>query len=401
MLYLVLKAGKRVGKNIRRYLFLMFQILLGTCMIAVSLNILTSFEKQFQAFKKEINVRYVDIEKDMLDDTEQSITRADYSYIRGHYNHENVFYAIRYDVFSVQNGKYLCTLLFAEADYYRSVMGFANYQENKVYAGEQAAIAVAGEEFHVGQDKITEKYFNKKEKQLFGKAISSFTLFQEGESGPSILLSDLFSSMLLHTGSAQDYILFPLSAYPASDAALKGKAMISLTLENANSTLLFEQSEQIVEYLGRVHEGTGFAIQNFVTLTEELLSRNTAIAQGIMALSAFVFFIVFFGLVGLLFVTINKRSREFAVLLMCGATTKQVFIEIYLEILAIVMSAVLLGNLISVPLLPMFNQSVINTTYHVSTFLLLVLGGLCVSTCVCVIAVSKFKFLHPIEVIKQ
>lgn len=394
MRYLLYKAWKRFRANLRSYLFLIIQISVGVCMIAVSLNISFSFEEQFSAFRQSVNNRYISIQPgDVYGNSSDTLSVRDYREIQTEFEAEKDLLSY-YKDYSLSNsdGSYGVPVLFVDENFYTLLMKAANHREGGVYLGSRARQYLS--DFMA----TPSDFMDTKNQTVFGVPISSFVPLEKLDYQSKALLEDGFLSGVFGETDFEDYIIFPLSVYEGLAAQPDCRSSLAVATGQNQAEQL---ARDVLVFLEQRHEGEEYQVYNYGTMAEDHLNRNRNIAGLLNALSAFVLIIVVFGFLGLLFILVSRRNREFAVALMCGASKRQILLEVFFEVLIGVLIGVCAGNLAGIPFLPLLGNAASPASYHMKTLLYTLLGGIAVSALVCLPPLRKMRRISPISILKN
>ena len=399
MQYLLLKAWKRFRANIRKYIFLIVQISVGVCMVALSLNITYTFREQFAAFQQSIDNLYINIQAgEFYGNSPDVLSIDDYKEIQKEFEAEkdSISYYKNCDLYDAVHD-YWVPILFVDDNFYPLLMKAADHKENNVYIGNKAQQYL--NEFMSLQEKGTHDFVNVKENTVFGIPVSSFIPLEKLDYHSKALLEDGFISGVFGEVDFNDYIIFPLSIYENLAVPPSSRNSLAITVGQNDQTNILTRS--ILNYLEQQHKGEEYTLTNYYAMAEENLNRDVHIAELLNVLSAFILTIVVFGFLGLLFILINQRNKEFAIALMCGATQGQLMLEIFMEILLAVLMGVCIGNLASVLFLPFLGTQAVGATYHLKTFLFTLLGGIGASALVCLLSLRRIRYISPIRILKN
>lgn len=391
--YLWEKAFKRVRKNKKKYIALFVQIVLGMCMLSVSLNATISAQRQMQSFQKKYHSPYGGI-LSWGNTGQNAVTDEDWQYIRSRYGEQGISMYKQYGVSDGCSERFY--VLFADTQFYSVVMGMTQApEENSVYIGKNAKAYL--DSASKMQDTNLETHYSEKEKTLFDREIASFLPLKMASYNTEILLSDvLYVPGAIVATSFDDVIIFPASTVqllPVSTHIIF--PLVEGTREKVSESLL-----EIRGFLKEMHPQVEYELKDYYAQISMLVNRNQYVVQLLLFLSVFTFFIIVFGLVGLLLVFINKRKKEIAVSLMCGARHGQIILETFLEILAVVSGSTVIGNLCSILFLPSLSGFAVKTEYSVLSLLLCTMGAVFLSSLVCSLALRKIKRITPIQVRK-
>jgi len=362
-------------------------------MIAISLNINFTFQQQLTKLDQSVNNRYINISENTLQNTNADIlSLSDFSYIRDNILTEDlaVSYYKEYTLHGTHSD--LVSILFVDNYFYRNIMKAQNFNKQFVYIGDQAKSCL--------NNAKTQNFYDKEENTLFGVSIHTFHSMNEMEYQSKSLLSDIYYSDYIGDRNFDNYIIFSIDMlgerYNDTDIS---RNTILLSINDVDDSEL--QLQKILSYIQEKDQSDLVEINNYYGLIVEELNKNSNIAALLNILSIFVLCIVFLGYVGLLTIMINRRNKEFAVSLMCGAQQKQIFIQIIIEVFIIVLFSVLLGNILSIPLLQLFCITGVDTTYHTLTLFISITGGALISLIISIPSQLKVAKITPINLLKN
>lgn len=397
MTYLMERAAKRVRRNKKKYALIVLQTVLGVCMISLSLNLTLGFHKQLGSFQNQLNRPYVAVTtKQNFSADKSEITLEDWENIKKQFAQEKGMSFYKQYAFS-EGCKGNISFLFVDGSFYKNIMGMKNVPAREsVFIGKNAKQKLA--ETHEIDDQKAAKYFDSKDGTLFHWPIASFVPLETTGYDVEGLLSDTrYSDQSIHAGPFDDFIIFPLSAAQE----LPCNSYVAILIGSKDDTAISKQAVAIQNYLMTQHTGQRYTVRNYTAEVETTLGRNVHVSEMLNFLACFVLVIVTFSLVGLLLVLLNQRKVEFAISFMCGATYRQILMEVFDEIALVVIGSTVLGNLLSIPILPMFAGSFVQVGYHVSTLAICVGGALLLCVIVCGIALHRIRLVSPVKSLKN
>ncbi len=400
MRYSFEKAWKRFCANIRKYLFLMLQILVGVCMVALSLNINLSFQKESAAFARDVNNLYVNISAGTLyDNAPDTLSADDYTAMQEHFSAQKDAFAYykKYDLFDSANETYI-PVLFVDDNFYPLIMKAETVPEGRAYIGSSARQYL--DDFALSQGKEPHDFWDAANSTVFGIPLSSLQPMENLRYHSKALLEDGFMSGVSGEVGFEDYLILPLFVYEglaSPPPAFVSRLAVSLP-SNGDTAL----PKDVLHFLEQLHaDKEVYDVANFYSMAIDNLNRNVHIAALLNFIAAFVLIIVVFGLIGLLFILVSQRNREFAIALMCGARHGQLAREVFLEIFCVVTLGVLAGNLACALFLPALSHGTIVPAYHIQTLLLTVSGGGAVCAFVCLLCLQRLKRVSPVAALKN
>ena len=378
MIYLVKKSYKKLYLYRKRYFPLLLEMIIGISMIAVALNIVCSFQERVTRFQENVNNLYINISSNLLNaEASDVITSADNNHIKEIIANKNTLTTYYKKCYFKEAS---IDLLFVEESFFTVIMKSHDYDSRAVYIGSNALQKL--------NQYIDERYIY----ELLGFQILSFVPLENLVYESKSLLSDAFLSVTFDEKTFDDYIIFPIDAH----LFLQEKCESNIVVADDNTDRLLTQVRIIDGYLESKYSNTAYNIFNYHLLAGEEISKNANIAELLNIISGFILIIVSFGLLGLLLIRVNRRRREFAISLMCGATRLNIMLEVYIELLSLVMIAVVVGNIICLPILSLIGNSG-DVNYHGFTLVFCMLGGLLGSFIICLLPIIRIRFVSPLE----
>lgn len=389
MIYLFEKAEKRIKRNIKKYFPIIIQIIVGVCILSISINIILSFNKQFNDLEEVFSFKYLTISTPITDNT--NINSEDLEYIKN--NFYPVSFYKEYSEFCKEN----FSILFANEAFYYELTG-SNEFNKSVLIGKYAN-KILNENYKF-KDNI-KKYFDNRKNTLFNIRISDFIILDDINCNFKNLLSDIkYTSNGIEFGSLDNYIIFPYSTIQDLED-LNCRDYIILPFNDKNKNDIVATAQNIQSYLNNKYTNTSYELRNYIGEAESILSRNIELSKIINFVLSFIFLIITFSLIGLLLIFMNKRKKEIAISFLCGASYNQLRLEIFLEIFFIVIVSTLIGNLLSIPFLPIFDGVGVKNTYSIYSMIICTIASILLSTLICTILSQKLKYISPIKCLKD
>ena len=376
MSYLLHRAILRVRKGRRKYIPMALQIIVGVCLLSLSISLSFSLLKQMWEFSSYMKIPFAGVSTE-IGDNSTKITESDLKKLKS-LSLENDFTFYK---------QYLSgepfTIVFADKDFLTGIMGAESAVDKKLMAG---------------QDIQLRKFYDPERRMLFGYSLKKITPIKTLDyAAPGLLSAVTYTEGSLQVTSFENVLLFPLEAC----GEFLCQSIIALPITSPDNAKITDDLNKIQSCLLSTHPDNSYKIVNFGEEVRRTLCRNEQLASTVAILAGFILVIVFFGLTGLLLVFLNQRQREYAVSLMCGATFHQLLAESYFEIALLVILSTLPGTLSSIPFLPLFGGMGVSVHFSVWTLIVCIIGAMLVSLVVCVLSFHKIKRITPINVLKD
>lgn len=392
MQYLFSKAWKRFHANRKRYLLFILQISIGVCMVALSLNINLTFQTEFSEFKRKTDNLYINLSAgEIYGNSPDALSVENYR------NVQTAFYSQKDRIAYYQ--KYYAEgipILFVDENFCPLIMKTTNHKKDSVYIGSKARQYY--DDLKV-QGVVSDSFIDTQKERIFDIPISAMISLGELDYQSRCLLEDGALTDINGEVDFEDYIIFPIAIYERLNVqpdCIRNLAVIVDSEGNAEKL-----AGNILANLMQQNETETYMVMNYAAFAEEMMNRNVHVAQLLNFLSAFVLVIVIFGLMGLLFILINQRSKEFAISLMCGASRWQIILEIWMEILLVVMIGVGIGTLVGALCAPLLGNRAPTFICQMQTLSLTLLGGIAISSLICLPFLHRLKHIAPTKLLKN
>lgn len=389
MMYLFHRALLRVQKNGKKYIPMGLQIIVGVCLLSISLSLAFNSFQQMSEFSSYLKIPFAGISTDSS--TESSgITKDDLLYLKKNYAGNRMAFYKQY--LSVEP----FTIVFADSDFFSEIMGMKTVPSSGIaVAGQNALDALRN---WTPADPKLAKFYSETNGTFFGHRVEEIVSLETMEyKAPGLLSAVSYTTDSLKVPSFDDVIIFPLEDSNDFDC----QSILALLFNSPEGTELHTPLNEIQTYLLSVHPNSGYVVRNYGGEVQQTLGRNEHLANTLAILAGFILVIVFFGLVGLLLVLLNKRRQEYAITLMCGANHTQLMFEAYLEIFLFVICSTLIGSFLSIPFLPFFSSMGVPVSYSVWTLVICTLGAILISMAVCIVSFYRIMSISPVNVLKD
>ncbi len=392
MYYLFERGLKRLYRNKKKYLLLIFQVIVGMCMISLSLNMIFNYQLQMMRMEDKLSHPYATISSR----GQNNISSDDWEIINAQWPNENLSFYFQYDV-STGNSEDV-NILFVDESFYENVLGIqlgSNSGKTNVFANTKAQNALLAGAVN---DPELQPYCNLNDKTFFGFSISDFTSLDDEELRcPSLLTYTIYESDSICIPSFKDAIILPLSA----KGNLPCSSYIVLPFEIGEEESVNQLAIMVQEKLLSVSENPDIEIRNYYTEIQGIVGRNSVLARMLTLIAAFILAVVVFGLTGLLLVFLNQRKREIAVAIMCGAKQSQIVEEVFFEAFSVVFIGTVIGNPLCSIFLPMFGGLGVVTNWTPIPLLFCILLAVIISLFVVLLLIVRIYALSPITTLKE
>lgn len=389
MRYLFHRAFLRVLKNRRKYIPMCLQIIVGACLISISLSLTFNSFQQLTEFSRYLEIPFAAVTTDWGEDT-SGITEDDGQYLRETYSEDHI---VIYKQYLSAEPFYV---IFANSDFFREIMGMkGTLPVDTAVAGKHALEILKN--WEPTDQKLAEVY-DKQNGIFFGYRVEEILSLETLDYRAQGLLSAAGYTMeSWEVPSFEDVVILPLM----DGKEFLCQTIVALPFKSSTGIELQSPLNDIETYLTSMHPNNSYVIRNYGGEIQETLEKNKLLSNTLATAAGFVLVIVFFGLLGLLLVLLNKRQREYAIALMCGANHAQLMIEGYVEIFFLVMASTLIGSFLSIPFLPFFSSMGVPAYYSIWTLVSCALGSIFSSIMVCLVSFYRIAHVSPVNVLKD
>jgi len=409
--YLAWLAWHRVRKNKKIYFLFAVQIFLTAVLIVVFSSISSAATQAYKKASEDVTSRVIQIQL-----PDQSLSEEDYQYIRDNYPDQLTASFVYRSNIQVWKNNVSIEEAIPIALYYVSDEFFSiNYpNENSRKFSLQHTIFVP--------DEIVEKYNSY---QWIGKEIKP-TFFSTYEK----------ESRVATLNDGQEYQVVPISQlsvgttdsiYCTGDLFIERKAENTLPvqrcmilplsaaknrLESGSYSILsidFKKDEKDTKILYELYTHFKEKYKASVTFDSSLQQMQTQVtgykklSQAAEWISFICVTIVLVGFVGLLFILAERRKRDTALAIACGAKPRQLYIQGSLEIFFVVQCASISGVIASIFLIRIIEKRISFFDLQINTLsvVLTILVSFLLSAALSIIPLVKMMKAKPVEILNS
>ena len=174
-----------------------------------------------------------------------------------------------------------------------------------------------------------------------------------------------------------------------------------LQIENG-SQLPSSTINQGIEYLTKLHGDTYsyHATKTYIELEKKVedFTQTTDLLSGVAVL---LFFIVTFGLIGVMLIFLSRRKNSIAISLTLGADLNITVLELFLEVFALYFIGACIASIAAFFVLPMFSNVVSQVSIHNYTILFVFALSVFCSLLVCMSIFSEIRKLQPAKILSE
>lgn len=394
MSYLIYRAVQKLWINKKIYMAVAFEIVIGITVVLC--GILSTYSAKFRMdlYKQQIGENGVVIEYSAKEspNKELAITVEDYKAIKENYPKIEVSYLLyTYSVYQMQQSCNVKNVEFVsmDSDFFYNIFKFVP-KENTLYLGKQITDDFESEELYFFETwlswkssgvYISDKYITNVERVDSKDKVIFVDLLIDLNIDSMIILPIECMSVLEENFADQAVPCLRIAVEPDSDTS-DALAEIMQELQDRHPSYSYYVSEQYME------------LQKSITDLTQKIRLFAWVAWVVIAITVI-------GIIGILLIYMEKRKREFAIILALGGTHKTIFIEIFTEVFLLCFISGFIGLIISIIMLPYLSTSVFEAHFYWGSIAAMVGIVLMIANISCVCVISGIRNIYPIKILKE
>lgn len=384
MSYTIERAVQKLWRNRVTYLFLMLELTIGMTVTLCGFLSSSAAQERLTLYQGQLTAADVLVEY-YGDSTEPAITCEDYRELMEQYGERGSFTFFLYgnSIYqtSAREGVSDVTIIVMNADAFSRRFGQA--QQNAVYVGEQVAQDLAA-----GELMLAEQWLS-----LEGDVAR----IGEQANLPVLPLRTQTEKLITRTLESADLSVRQLVILPETlmdDLSAEMTEQISFLRVTPNEGEDAGFLNEITEELAGRHSDYTYSL---VAQGAELEQAIADLTQGVRLLSwvaRLALLITTAGMIGNLFLLLQRRRREYAIAFSVGAAHNQILAEVFCEVLLLTGASGVIAVLLSATLTPSLSTSMYTASFRWSALavMLLTVGSITICACVCALLGSHSDY---------
>lgn len=166
---------------------------------------------------------------------------------------------------------------------------------------------------------------------------------------------------------------------------------------NTNSSIPYD----VVEELSQRHTDYTYELVNQGIELESSIADLTQEVRLISWVSKVALIITTIGIVGVMFIFLQYRRREYAIALSQGATHQRLFLEMFCEVFLLSSIGGITGTFVTAAIIPRLSTSMFTVVFHWTAIFVMLLIVLVVSICVCVLCALGIRNIYPTKILQS
>lgn len=372
MKYLFSNAFKNVWRQKKSYILFSFQIFISFVMMLVFGSLASSLSVGIEELENDNTAHSIYLHEIRSEGNRNGgfqyyntspMTYEDYLWIKGNYDDIlSVSFAVRSNFYAIESGKSLIfSVLFVTDEYFRNA-----YENNKMldFSEQKIILAPEGAEqmsnFNNPGDSINyhlQDFFTLAKKD--GYTVKPTQSIYNGKADRvNIFTNTWYQNIEQDTAPLSSVMVAPIELFNKyfTESGEYYNTMLSINFYGETDTEVFSR---ICDHLVKEKDPAGECIYvSPISVFEEYAGGQIQLARLLQTLSSAAMIITGIGFIGLILVIFNNRRKKLAVALVTGATYSNLYLEIILEIEAVILFGALLGEILGIVGLNILNKQV-------------------------------------------
>lgn len=395
MNYLLYRAVQKLWINRKMYIAAAFELIIGMTVVLCGILSTYSAKSRLDLYRQQMGENGVIIEYSANKGSankELPITVEDYKEIKANYPELEISYMVyTYSIYQMQQSGDVRDVEFVsmDTDLFYNIFGFYP-KEDTVYLGTQIADDFENEELcffetwlswgnegiRISDKDITNaEWVDSKDKVIFVDLLINLNI------DSMIILPEACMGVLEENLTDQAAPCLRVAIEPGGDGS-DPLSEIMQKLQEKHPSYSYYVSERYVE------------LQKSITDLTQKIRLFAWVAWIVLAITVI-------GIIGILLIYMEKRKREFAIIMALGGTKKTVFMEIFAEIFLLCFIGGFIGLVISIVMLPYLSTSVFEAHFYWGSIGAMIGIVLMITNISCACVISGIRNTYPAKILKK
>lgn len=379
MKYLFSNAFKNVLRQKKSYIFFSLQILISFVIMLVFGSVASSLNSDFGMMENDNTARSIYLDEirsdgeregSLLHYNSSPMTYEDYLWIKENYGDIlSAAFALRsYFTALYNDGIAGFNALFVTDEYFRNAYEnekMLDFSEQKIIFAPEGTEQMRNLDDADGINERLQDFLDYAKND--GYTVKPVESVYNGKSDRvNVFTTMWYPNIEQDTEPLSDVMIAPIELYNKymseydkykdNDNNKYRNTMLSINFGGETDTGVFNE---ICSHLVAEKDPAGECIYgSLLSVFEEYAGAQIALAKLLQTISAVAMVITGVGFIGLILVIFNNRRKKLAVALVTGASYSDLYLEIILEIETVILTGALLGEIIGITALNVFNKQV-------------------------------------------
>lgn len=389
MLYLVDRAVRRLLWNMKIYVFILLELIVGFTMIACQINAAVAIRQRLSEYENQYTKSGLSINAYTKDTNNfvnigMPVTKEDYDFISEKYKDCFDISYISYGSIYGSNFETIPVVVMSEAAF-QKMFGVS---QNCPYVGADAKKILKNGTMKMGNASAVfaeDGIYINGEAYLFGE-------FDDSQNNLKIIS---FTSIAEYDWFVSDCIVVPITMQTAleEDGILVNCTLELIGKEEANVQKVYEGCEEVITFLAEEHDNYSYEGVNKI---QEYEKRSTDLSNTLTLLSwvaKFSLILIVVGMIGVLLILLDRRKKDFMISFWVGADKWKLLLELLLEMFILCFAGGGISLVVSAVVAPALNNSqyTVSMSYEAVQLIMIMCFVIVFVTCMTAISCVKTK----------
>lgn len=395
MKYLVYRAFQKLWINKKIYFVIALELAIGITAVLCGISSTYSAKSRLELYKQQIGEQGVVIEYSKSRDfanTELPITVEDYEIIKEDHSELDISYLL-FTRSIYQTRKSLdvkgVTFVSMDANSFFNCFGFAP-QDDVIYLGTQVA-----DDYEKEGLCFFEKWLSWDESNVI---IGDSDIVDIVRINP--LNKSIFVALLVDL-RIESMIILPEKCMNMLELNVEEQLTPCLRFVSVSDGDDLDAVFEVVQTLHDKHPTYSYRISEQYLELQKSITDLTQEIRLFSWIAWFVLIITMVGIVGILLIYMEKRKREFAIILALGGTHATIFKEIFLEVFSLCFISGCIGLIATVITIPYLSTSVFTAYFHWISVVMMLGIVLMITIISCTCMILGIRDVYPTKILKK
>lgn len=395
MKYLFYRAFQKLWINKKIYFVIALELAIGITVVLCGISSAFSAKSRLELYKQQIGEQGVVIEYSESRDftnTELPVTVEDYEIIKEDHSELDIsFLLYTHSIYQTQRSSDVKNVTFVSMDAksFYSYFGFAP-QEDTIYLGTQVA-----DDFEKEGLYFFEKWLSWDESNV---TIGDSDIVDIVRLNP--LNKSIFVALLVDL-KIESMIILPEKYMNVLELNVEGQLTPCLRIVSVSNGGEPDAVFEVVQTLQDKHPAYSYRISEQYLELQKSITDLTQEIRIFSWIAWFVLIITMVGIVGILLIYMEKRKREFAIILSLGGTHATVFKEIFLEVFSLCFISGCIGLVATIVTIPYLSTGVFTAYFHWISVVAMLGIVLMITMISCTCLILGIRDVYPTKILKK
>lgn len=395
MKYLFYRAFQKLWINKKIYFVIALELAIGITVVLCGISSAFSAKSRLELYKQQIGEQGVVLEYSESRDftnTELPVTVEDYENIKEDHGELDIsFLLYTHSIYQTQRSSDVKNVTFVsmDANSFYSYFGFAP-QEDTIYLGTQVA-----DDFEKEGLYFFEKWLSWDESNV---TIGDSDIVDIVRLNP--LNKSIFVTLLVDL-KIESMIILPEKYMNVLELNVEGQLTPCLRIVSVSNGGEPDAVFEVVQTLQDRHPAYSYRISEQYLELQKSITDLTQEIRIFSWIAWFVLIITMVGIVGILLIYMEKRKREFAIILSLGGTHATVFKEIFLEVFSLCFISGCIGLVATIVTIPYLSTGVFTAYFHWISVVAMLGIVLMITMISCTCLILGIRDVYPTKLLKK